>query len=93
MANVTLIRNIRFDDFGFVAQQGHFRAVVIMTTDRSTICLLVRHPCPEDTPATVVRQGLICDAIRQVSQLPEYRTGRSRIVIALDEDRDRRQIA
>lgn len=93
MADVTFIHSIRFDNLGFVARQGCFQAVVIMTTDRATLCLVARHAGNVELSPVEVRNGLLHDAMRQLRQLPEYRTGKRRIEIALDGWHDLRQSA
>lgn len=93
MTQVTLIRTIRLDELVFVGSQGHFRAVTVMATDTSTFCLIARHECDRTAPMAHVRQGLIADALRQLRQLPEYRNGTGRVVLALGGAEDRRQTA
>jgi hypothetical protein len=93
MGNVTYILDIRLDDLVFVAPRGHFRAVVIMRTDTSTLCLIACLEGPPHLPVTLVQQGLTQDALRQLRQLPEYRNGRKEIAIAAQDGPILRQSA
>lgn len=93
MRDVTFIRSISIGEVALVARRGHFRAVVVMTTDDSTLSLIARHDCGSDAPPRDLHDGLISDALRQLHRLPEYRTGQRHLILSPDTSQGRRQSA
>ena len=83
MEQTTYIRRVRIDNLHFVPQLDQHRAVVVVVTDEFTMCLVARRAGGAGDRRADIRNGLLEDAMRQMRQLPEYRTGRCKIVLAL----------
>lgn len=80
MMNPMLIKKIQFDDLRFSPGSGH-HAMVILTTETSTMCLRGRAQIPEGAGPLALAEALLSDAMRQVRRLPEFRTGQRAIGI------------
>jgi len=82
MVNAMLIKKIQYDNLRFVKDKGSYAAVVILTTNVCTMCLQAKAPGEAGMIRSEIAVGLMRDALRQVHQLPEYRTGREKITVA-----------
>ena len=79
-----LIKKIQFDNLTFAAAAGLHRAVIILTTDRSTLSLLGRAELPEAASRNDVALELMRDALRQIRQMPEFRRQGEKVQVAKD---------
>lgn len=76
-----LIKKIQIENLRFTAGSQQHSAVVILTTDHSTLCLTGRTALKKTAPSAEIRTALIADAVRQVGQMPEFRSGQQQITL------------
>lgn len=93
MVTAMLINKIQFDNLRFAPDRTQHCAVVILTTDESTLCLLGKVDLPESAARDDVALGLMHDALRQIRQMPEFRTRQDVVQIADDATQEFRQTA
>ena len=68
-----LIKKIQIEKLHYSAKAQRYAAVIILTTDDSTICLQGRAHVRQDAPRSELVACLVSDAMRQLRRLPEYR--------------------
>lgn len=88
-----LIKKVQIENLRFSAKLQQHSAVVILTTQSSTMCLQGRTGIARGAPRKDIVTGLVSDALRQVRQLPEYRSGQSDIALCHSVTPEPRQSA
>ena len=88
-----LIKKIQFDRLTYAASEGFHRAVIILTTDLSTLSLLARAELPATASRNDVALELMRDAMRQIRQMPEFRREKEKVQVAEDATQEFMQSA
>lgn len=70
-----VIKKIQVENLRYNSATDSHSAIVILTTDQNTICLTGRTALSPSAPRADIRTALVADALRQVRQLPEFRSG------------------
>lgn len=74
-----LILNVEIMDYRVSAETGRCHATMLMQADGNRICLQAAADISSGRDAY---DGLLCDAIRQIGRLPEYRNSSHEITLA-----------
>ncbi|MEB8389291.1 hypothetical protein OO012_18860 [Rhodobacteraceae bacterium KMM 6894] len=77
-----MIIKLQFENLRFTDGSQQHSAVVILTTDDATLCLTGRAALGKTAPRADIKVALFADAMRQVRQMPEYRSGSKQIVLS-----------
>lgn len=86
-----LIRQFRFDDLRFSSDAEEHRAIAILTTDISTLCLMTKAKLQPDAPQSSLAEALAEDALRQIRRMPEYRRQTDAVKVADDAPKEFQQ--
>ena len=88
MVPVMIIRQFRFDDLRFSSDAEEHRAIAILTTDISTLCLMTSAKLQSDVPPASLAEALAEDALRQIRRMPEYRRQADAVQVAEDAPKE-----
>ncbi|MCZ4353356.1 hypothetical protein O4H61_12580 [Roseovarius aestuarii] len=76
-----LIQHIQIENLHFTAEKQQHSAVVIISTNKGTVCLKGCAPHSATASSADIRRALTEDALRQIQRLPEFRAGTQAIKI------------
>ena len=69
------IKMVEFEEITKIDASGKYRAQVILIGDKSQTVVAASATLPETGDSKTLRALLFADAVRQVSRMPEFRSG------------------